>query len=123
VFLKYDEAFNKNDTAALAALFTEDGVFVTLHDGTFQSRRAIERYAVADYQRWHSSDLVHTVDRLIADGNEVLAIGKYRCAFHDTDGTSKYSDAHYSWTLVQEGDTWKIREDDAYGESVSDMTK
>jgi len=39
------------------------------------------------------------------------AIGKWSCAFHDTDGRDKHIDGHYSWILVREGDTWKIRRD------------
>jgi len=35
--MKYDEAFNKNDAAALAAFYTEDGMLVTPH-GTFHGR-------------------------------------------------------------------------------------
>ena len=43
--LKLDEAYNKNDASAVAALFTEDGVLV-VQDGMFCGRQAIEkRYA------------------------------------------------------------------------------
>jgi uncharacterized protein (TIGR02246 family) len=42
---KYDEAFNKNDATAVAALFTEDALQVT-PDGLYSGRQAIEkRYA------------------------------------------------------------------------------
>src|SRR5271166_3953996 len=117
--MKYDEAFNKNDSAALAALFMEDAVLVT-PQGTIYGREAIEKYSADNYLRWHSNNLVHTVDRLIAVGNDVNAIGKWRCAFQDTDGRSKHADGHYSWALAREGDTWKIREYDGYDESVGD---
>ena len=115
--MKYDEAFNKNDSAALAALFTEDAVLVT-PQGTIYGREAIEKYAVDNYLRWHSNNLVHTVDRLIAVGNEVHAIGKWKCAFQGTHGRSKHANGHYSWALAREGDTWKIREYDGYDEPV-----
>ena len=117
VLTKYDETFNKNDTAALAALFTEDGLFVTANDGTCYGRQAIEKWEADNYQRWHPSDLVHTVDQLIAVGNGVLAVGKYGCAVHRTGGRSKHLVGHYSWVLVREGDTWKIREEKASDES------
>jgi ketosteroid isomerase-like protein len=42
---KYDEAFNKNDAAALAALFTEEAIFVT-DTGPVNGREAIEKYWV-----------------------------------------------------------------------------
>jgi uncharacterized protein (TIGR02246 family) len=42
---KYDEAFSKNDAAAMAALFTDDAVQVA-PDGVYYGREAIEkRYA------------------------------------------------------------------------------
>jgi ketosteroid isomerase-like protein len=39
---KYDEAFNKQDPAAVAALYTEDAVYVA-HHGTFHGPQAIEK--------------------------------------------------------------------------------
>ena len=38
---KYDEAFNRNDAAAVAALYAENGVNATPHAGTFRGRQAI----------------------------------------------------------------------------------
>ena len=51
---KYDEAINKHDPAAVAALYTQDAVRVTaLNDGTFHGRQAIEKaYAKYDFGRW-----------------------------------------------------------------------
>jgi uncharacterized protein (TIGR02246 family) len=112
VLLKYDETFSKHDTAALAALFTKDGVFVSANDGTFHGRQAIEKYEADNYRRWHPSDLVHAVDQLIAVGNDVRAVGKYGCAVNETDGRSKHIVGHYSWVLVREGDTWKIHKEE-----------
>jgi uncharacterized protein (TIGR02246 family) len=66
----YDEAYNRNDAAAVAALYTEDAVRVTVH-GTFSSRQAIEEnYAKWDFQRWHAHNFVKTIDRVVAVGNE-----------------------------------------------------
>jgi len=41
--MKYEEAFNRQDPAAVAALYAEDGVNVTPHAGTFYGRQAIEK--------------------------------------------------------------------------------
>jgi uncharacterized protein (TIGR02246 family) len=41
-YKKYDEAFNKNDAAAVVGLFTEDAVFVT-PTGPVYGREAIEK--------------------------------------------------------------------------------
>src|SRR5271157_470374 len=107
--MKYDEAFNKNDAAALAAFYTEDGILVTPH-GTFHGRQAIEKnYAEYSFRQWQSTNLVTKVDRVIAVGNEVRSIGKWSCNFRDQAGNADHIEGHYSSVLVREGDTWKIR--------------
>jgi hypothetical protein len=50
--MKEDEAFNKNDAAALAALFTEDAVYV-VPEGLFCGRQAIEKRYADVFQRRH----------------------------------------------------------------------
>jgi hypothetical protein len=49
--LKLEEAFNKNDASAIAALFTEDGILVA-PDGTFGGRQAIEKRYADMFHRW-----------------------------------------------------------------------
>src|ERR1700690_1956488 len=49
--LKLEEAFNKNDASAIAALFTEDGILVA-PDGTYGGRQAIEKRYADTFQRW-----------------------------------------------------------------------
>jgi uncharacterized protein (TIGR02246 family) len=110
---KYDEAFDRGDSGGLAALYTDDAVKVTVH-GTFHGRQAIAKdYAEHDFQRYQAKNYVRKGDRVIAVGNDVRATGKWSCAFHDTDGRDKHIDGHYSWVLVREGDSWKIRSDTA----------
>ena len=65
---KTDEANNNGDAAAVAALYTEDAVQVTHRDGTFHGREAIEKSYAHRFQRWHPSNYVSTIDRLIAVG-------------------------------------------------------
>jgi uncharacterized protein (TIGR02246 family) len=108
---KYDEAFNRSDSGGLGGLYTDDAVRVTVH-GTFSGRQAIAKdYAERAFQRYQSNNHVLKVDRVNAVGNDVCVSGKWSCAFHDTDGRDKHIDGHYSWVLVHEGDTWKIRRD------------
>ena len=52
---KLNEAENNNDAAALAALFTEDAVFVT-DTGSVYGRQAIEKWFADDFQEWHHSN-------------------------------------------------------------------
>jgi hypothetical protein len=66
VGMKVDEAFNKNDASAVAALFTEDGVLAA-PDGMFYGRRAIEKgFPKDEFQHWRTQSIVKTVDRVNA---------------------------------------------------------
>jgi uncharacterized protein (TIGR02246 family) len=105
--MKYDEAINKQDSAAVAALYTETAIYVA-HHGTFHGRRAIEKTYADYFQHWHSINHVSTVDRLIAVGNEVRAFGKWSSAFQDNNGAPGKDRGHYRWLLVRKGDTWEI---------------
>jgi uncharacterized protein (TIGR02246 family) len=105
---KYDAAFNKHDSAAVAAFFTEDAVLGTPH-GTFHGRQAIEKdCAQHNFQSYHSSNLFTTVDRVIAVGNDVRTIGRWSDTIQD-DGATKHVEGHNSLVWVRDGDTWKIR--------------
>jgi uncharacterized protein (TIGR02246 family) len=106
--LMYDEAINKQDPAAVAAFYTEDGIYVA-HHGTFHGRQAIEKTYANYFQHWHSIHYVSTVDRLIAVGDEVRAFGTWSSAFRDTNGVLKKDGGHYRWLLVRKGYDWEIR--------------
>ena len=85
--IKFDEAFNRNDAAAVAALYAEDGVWVSLKNGAFHGRQAIEKaYAKYEFGSWHPSNLVGRVDRVMAVGNDVRAYGKWSETFRGTNG-------------------------------------
>ena len=61
---KLDEAWNNNDAAAAAALYTEDGFTRFLPN---ISRSAGHRKNYAHYfQRWHPNNHIITVDRVTA---------------------------------------------------------
>jgi uncharacterized protein (TIGR02246 family) len=105
--MKYDEALNKQDPAAVAALYAEDAVYVA-HHGTFHGRKAIEKTYANYFQHWHSINHVSTVDRVIAVGNDVRAFGTWSSAFQDANGAPREDRGHYRWLLVCKGDTWEI---------------
>ena len=106
---KYDEAFNKHDARAVAALFTEDAVAVA-PGGVFSGRQAIEkRYAETVFQQLRCNNIVTKVNHVIAAGSEVCWIGEWSCDFQDSDGSTKQIKGYSSQIGVREGDTWKIR--------------
>jgi uncharacterized protein (TIGR02246 family) len=77
----YDEGEIKNDPAAIAALFTEDGVFVT-NTGPVIGRQAIEKWYTDAYQGWHSKTHMIKFDgnapHLIGmDGDALWATGEW----------------------------------------------
>ena len=105
----FDAAFNKNDAAALAALYKEDAVWNTPH-GTFTGRQAIEKaYAKYEFGSWHPSNLVGRVDRVMAVGNDVRAYGTWSETWRDTNGGPINGEGYFLWVNVREGNTWKIR--------------
>jgi uncharacterized protein (TIGR02246 family) len=118
---KYDEAFNKNDAAAVAALYAEDAVWKTPH-GTFTGRQAIERdYAKREFQQYLCNNHVIKVDQVNAVGNDVRLLGTWNCTFQEGSRAGKESHVagHLTWIIVRKGDTWQIRKC-TYDESVTD---
>jgi uncharacterized protein (TIGR02246 family) len=113
LMMNWNDAFNRSAPGALAALYTDDAVKVTVH-GTFHGREAIAKdFAEHDFGRYQSKNYVRKVDRIIAVGGDVRVTGKWKCAFHDTDGKDKHIDGHYTWILIRQGDSWKIHRDTA----------
>lgn len=105
---KFDETYNKSDPVAVAAFYTADGDFVTPL-GTYHGRQDIEkRYADYEFGIWHDDNLVETIDQVIAIGNDVRAVGRFSVIEHES-ATAIHFQGRFSWVLVREGDTWKIR--------------
>ena len=57
---KYNEAFNNHDAAAIAAVYTEDAVFVP-DTGPLYGRQAIEKFYADVYEQWHFKRLYQKV--------------------------------------------------------------
>jgi uncharacterized protein (TIGR02246 family) len=75
---KLDEAYNKNDAVAVAALFTEDAVLVA-PDGRFSGRQDIEKRYADTFQRSPISDFKSRRERrhLNAIDNAVWSVGQW----------------------------------------------
>jgi uncharacterized protein (TIGR02246 family) len=104
----FEEAYNKHDAAAIAALFTDDAVLVTPH-GTFTGRAAIEKkYEKEDFEAYNGSDMVSTTERITPVGNELHLTRRFR-ANYQSYGSFIRIEGNASPVFVLEGDVWKIR--------------
>jgi ketosteroid isomerase-like protein len=101
VLKKYDEAFNKHDAAAIAALFTQDAIEVLGWEpegGAASGQQAIEkRYAVE--LAGGMNDHVIKLVQVYPIGSEVCAITKDSVAQWKNSAVRIY---------VRDADTWKI---------------
>jgi uncharacterized protein (TIGR02246 family) len=104
VYLKYDEAYNKNDVAAMAALFTQDALQVwqgASEGGTASGQQAIEkRYTV---------EFASTPRNLVNKPVQVYAIGNDICAISEWSRGPYPKDRHAVRIYIREADDWKIR--------------
>jgi uncharacterized protein (TIGR02246 family) len=105
--MKYDEAYNKHDAAALAALFTEDAVVAT-PQGLFLGRQAIEESYTEVFQQWHPTNYIGQADQLNASGNEAWIVGQWWTTLQIQNGPV-FVRGYWSALFVREGDAWKIR--------------
>jgi nuclear transport factor 2 (NTF2) superfamily protein len=69
IIKKTEEAFNNKDTAAMAALYTEDAVLESSL-GVFSGRAGVEKYYLEAYQQFNPTDLVIRLDHIYAFGTE-----------------------------------------------------
>jgi uncharacterized protein (TIGR02246 family) len=109
---KYAEAVNNNDAAAVAAFYTEDGVFVTT-DGPKYGHDAILNFYADLFRQFHFSNYSSKADqyspRLIGtDGSETLEIGEWSCTVEGHDGSPIQLKGYYSSIDVRKGGGWKI---------------
>jgi uncharacterized protein (TIGR02246 family) len=105
---KFDEAFNKNDAVAVASLYTENGV--NAFHTTSYGRQKIEKSYAHDFERWHPKNHILQITRLDAVGQNVRAIGRWsQTHVSDINRAPMYEEGYFTWIIVREGDTWKIR--------------
>ena len=110
---KYDEAFNKNDAAAVVALFTEDAVYVT-PTGPIYGREAIEESYADFFQKWHPSGHIGMPDQysphvIGTAGNEIWLNGEWSATLQAETGEPIPIKGHWSEILVRDGDAWKVQ--------------
>ena len=113
LFKALDEAINNTDAAAIAALYTRDGVMVTT-EGPIIGRQAIQKWFTDLYQRWHPKNHIFKLDvnapHVIGKaGNELWATGEWSETGQGKNGEPIPIKGHWLWICVREGDDWRIR--------------
>jgi uncharacterized protein (TIGR02246 family) len=97
---KYDEACNKNDAVAVAALLTDKAICITPH-GTFSGREAIQKdYADRSFGRYHVNNVSTKCDQVNKFGDDVDAIGTWSCSFQDSFGHIQHVKGHFTFVIV-----------------------
>ena len=105
--LKLDEAFNRNDATAIAALFTEDGILVA-SDGMFSGRQAIEKKYADLFQRWPITTFSSQRYQLNAIDNAIWSVGEWWSTIQSETGP-RFKGGYWSAIYIHEGNAWKIR--------------
>ena len=101
------ERYSQHDAAALAALFTDDGVQVA-PEGLIYGRQAIENHYADIFQQWHPTDYIVNVEQVNAVGNDAWDIGEWSCTLQTPAGALPVK-GYFAAICVREGDAWKMR--------------
>ena len=116
LFGKFTEAWNNNDAAALAALYTKDAVFCGGEgSGPHYGREAIEKHFAEGMKQFHFSNHIATPDQysphaIGTAGNEVWALGEWSMTIQSKNGGSPMQIKGNSLNIfVRDGDSWKAR--------------
>jgi uncharacterized protein (TIGR02246 family) len=109
----WDEAENNNDAAPIAALFTEDGVFVT-DRGPVNGRQVIEKWYTDLFQGWHVKNHIIKFDgnaphMIGTAGNEMWATGEWSETGQGETGGPIQNKGYWSAIYIREADDWKLR--------------
>jgi uncharacterized protein (TIGR02246 family) len=109
---KYDEAVSNNDAAAVAALYTEDAVFVS-DSGPIYGRQAIEKRYADVFQSWRPKNHITKRDpnspRFIGTADNVAENGEWSETGQGPTGELIQIKGYWSAIDTREGDAWKIR--------------
>jgi ketosteroid isomerase-like protein len=101
-----DEAFNKHDAVAVAALFTVNAILMA-PAGIFSGRDGIEKYFSDGFQRLNPSDHLTKISRVYALGGDLCGIGGRSMTIYP--GRPIQGAVYLIRVYTRVGDTWKIR--------------
>jgi len=110
---KFDDAKNNNDSAAVAALFTEEAILVT-DSGPIYGRDAIQKWYEGAFQQFYFSNHLGKSDpksiRVIGtDGNEIWSNGEWSVTLQGQSGSPIHLNGYWSAVQVRENGAWKDR--------------
>ena len=105
-----NDAFNNNDAAAVAAMFTEDAVIVT-DTGPIYGREGIEKFFADLFKQIHISNHASKDDQVSphAIGDKLWCNGEFSQTIQVNGGDPIQQKGYYSAIDSREGDTWKWR--------------
>jgi len=109
---KFDEAMNNNDAAALAALFTQDAIWVTDGAAPLYGRQAIEKQVAEWFKGGRVSNHIIKVDpnsfRVVGTADKIASNGEWSQTVEPPNG--KPFQLKGRWLAIEtgEGDAWKI---------------
>jgi uncharacterized protein (TIGR02246 family) len=103
---KWVAAYDAGDAAALAALFTPDGVFNAPSGAALKGRYAIEKALAGRMTAGWTKETVTTIDAAAA-GNAVWAAGEYALS-GSGEQAGKQTGGRFGWVLVRDGDAWRV---------------
>jgi ketosteroid isomerase-like protein len=109
----YDEGENNNDATAIAALFTDDAVFVT-DRGLVNGRQAIEKWYTDLFKGWHPKSHITKFDGNAPHlggtaGNELWATGEWSDTGQGNTGGPIQIKGYWAAIYNREGDDCKLR--------------
>jgi uncharacterized protein (TIGR02246 family) len=108
---KYNDAINNHAAAAIAALFTENAIFVTDTVGPLYGRQAIEKFYADDFKGWQPKNHTSTTDphsaRMLGPDNLTRA-GVWSETGKGKNGEDVPIKGYWSEIDTRQGDAWKI---------------
>ena len=108
--LAWAEATKAGDAAAIARIFADSGVEVSLRSAkTWKGRAAIQELFVQIYQNPHATDAVVQTDQVLLDGPTAVEYGHYTFTYPPKDGQPQVDSGKYVvvWRRQSDGG-WRI---------------
>jgi len=103
-----EEAYNKQDAAAVAAFFSQDSEWHT-PEGVFKGPQAIQqRLETFHFGRWHLKNESITVDQVNQVGFMIAATGKWSNTVQENGASAIACEGLFTTMFFLEGDALKI---------------